>query len=720
MRATLPALLLVPAFASANLVINSYYVNPGCGGSDGSINITVAGGQPPYTYAWADGPVIEDRVGLAPGSYSLTVTDATLATEVENVTLVEELNVASENIITYAGAFECPGAQNGSFIVLVEFLPGVPPYTVELTVNSVPWSSSGTDGNGNPIYSGVATNDDVSYTITDANGCSGSDFFPVYGPLGIPPSFVDQQPACGADGGSVLIQPDNSDWLIDMTVYDDAMQVVGETYQTIDPLLLNDLVPGDYSLYVSYTWSMVNGCTPFIIPFTIGDLGPDCGTVNGSSWYDVDADCTHDGGEVPIPYSTLTIQPGDHHVITDGDGTFHYRIVNGDYTLSQDDPTLVPICPVTQPVPFTMNNDVQTIDLANGSNEPLDIVLYTAQGQARPGMTYGILAEMSNPSPQVSGPVTVTFTFDPLLSYVNASPAPASVVGNTITWDVAAFGSFGSASVGANFEVPVATPLGTPLSSTISVSNTLPESTLANNTTVENTIVVSSYDPNDKTARTSTAQSATQYFIDQDEYIDYTIRFQNTGTAEAIDVIVTDTLTGDLDMSSFEQGVASHAFSVAFKPGRVVQWTFAGINLPDSNANEAASHGSLGFRIKPVQPLLAGTMIHNTANIYFDQNPPVITEPSMLNAEFSTGEEQVQGQVQLSVYPNPVNSMLQITLPGDAVSLRIRSGDGREVMSRSGLAGVSTIDVQRLPSGVYSVEVMTAGGGVQRARFIKQ
>ncbi len=259
MRLLLLPLLLIPAFASANLVINSNGVNPSCGNSDGSINITVLGGQPPYTYAWADGPTTEDRTGLAPGSYSLTVTDATLATDVENITLVEELDVAYLNIITYAGGFECPGAQNGSFRVLVEMLSGVAPYAVDLWVNGAPWSSSGTDGNGNPIYSGVATGDEVSYTITDANGCSGSDAFTVYGPLGIPPSFVDLQPACGVEGGSVLIQPDDSDWLIDMTVFDDAMEVVGETYQSADPLQLNDLVPGDYQLFDYYTWSMVNG-----------------------------------------------------------------------------------------------------------------------------------------------------------------------------------------------------------------------------------------------------------------------------------------------------------------------------------------------------------------------------------------------------------------------------------------------------------------------------
>jgi len=720
MRSILLAILLLPVLAQANLVINSYPVNPGCGASDGSINISVSGGLPPYTFAWADGPTTEDRAGLAPGFYSLTVTDATLVTDVENVTLTETLEASSMSIVTYAGGFECPGTQNGSFRLLVEFLAGQPPYSVSVTVNGSPWSSSGTDGNGNPIYSGLATMDAISYTITDANGCTGGDFFPMYGPLGIPAALINNLPACGADLGSILIQPDGSDWLVDLDVRNDQNQSVGSTYQTIDPLQLTDLPPGDYTVFQYYTWSLLNGGCYLLNSFTIGDLGPDCGTVNGSSWYDLDADCVYDTNEVPIPYSTLTIQPGDQHVITGLDGTFSYLLANGNYTLAQDDLTLVQVCPAAQPVPFTMNTNVQTIDLANGSTEPLDIVLYAADGVARPGMNYGISATISNPTPQASGSVTVTLTFDPVLSLVSASPTPTLVAGNVITWDVAAFGSYGMADVQANFLVPIGTALGTPLASTVMVSNSLPESTLANNSTVVSAIVVNSYDPNDKTARTSSGTSNELYFIDQDEWIDYTIRFQNTGTAEAIDVVITDTLAAELDMSSFEQGAASHAFDVSFKPGRVVQWRFANINLPDSNANEAASHGLVGFRIKPHEPLSAGSVIENIANIYFDYNPPVITEPSVLVAELSTGVvEQHQGRMR--PYPNPATDRIFAPCSecGTApYSVTIQAVDGKVVLQATLTSETEGIDISTLASGAYLLRAIGTRGN-STASFIK-
>ena len=714
---TLFCLAVCPFATQAALVINSYPANPGCGASNGSISISVAGGLPPYTYAWADGPITEDRTGLAAGSYTLTVTDAAMETEVENFTLVETLPASADMYITYAGGFECPGMQNGSFIVFVESLT----YTVEVTVNGSPLPSSGTDIMGNPMFSGVATGDGVSYTITDANGCTGGDSFIVYGPLGIEPSIVDLQPACGTEGGSVRIVPDPSDWLIDLTVFDNSMQVIAEVPASAEALQLNDLAPGDYQVYVSYNWSMNNGCTPFIIPFTIADLGPDCGTISGTSWYDSDADCVYDANEVPIRFSTLTIQPGDQQVITDVDGTYQYAIVNGNYTLAQNDATLDPLCPPVMPVPFTMATNTQTIDLANGSTVPLDLVLAGSQGAARPGFNYGIWCSVSNTTPQVSGPITMVYTFDPQLTFTSANPAPASVVGNVITWELAALGSFGYTSLSASLGVPAALPLGTALSGGIIASNTLSESSTANNSATFNTIVTGSYDPNDKVAVTSSGASEDLYFIDEDEWIDYTIRFQNTGTDTAFTVVVTDTLSEVLDMASFEQGVASHPFHVAFKPGRVVLWTFEDILLPDSNVNEMASHGLVGFRIKPLEPLVPGTVIENIANIFFDYNEPVITEPSVLVAEFSTGLPELHANG-LSISPNPAKDHVVLSLADQGVIAEVRlfSVDGRMVKRHPKALGRVELDLDGLVAGTYLVAVRTNGGNWLQGHFAKE
>ncbi|MBK7103469.1 MAG: DUF11 domain-containing protein [Flavobacteriales bacterium] len=69
--------------------------------------------------------------------------------------------------------------------------------------------------------------------------------------------------------------------------------------------------------------------------------------------------------------------------------------------------------------------------------------------------------------------------------------------------------------------------------------------------------------PNDKLATTSTRASDARYFIGQDEWIDYTIRFQNTGTDTAFFVVITDTLPSNLDPSTFHPGSSSHTHTVS-------------------------------------------------------------------------------------------------------------------------------------------------------------
>jgi hypothetical protein len=114
--------------------------------------------------------------------------------------------------------------------------------------------------------------------------------------------------------------------------------------------------------------------------------------------------------------------------------------------------------------------------------------------------------------------------------------------------------------------------------------------------------------------------------------LDYTIRFQNTGTDTAYVVEVRDVLDPDLDRNSFQFLGASHAVtSLVIDAVGEITFRFENILLPDSNVNEPASHGFIRFRMRPGPNLPNGTVVSNTAAIYFDQNAPVIT-----NTTFST------------------------------------------------------------------------------------
>ena len=139
-------------------------------------------------------------------------------------------------------------------------------------------------------------------------------------------------------------------------------------------------------------------------------------------------------------------------------------------------------------------------------------------------------------------------------------------------------------------------------------------------------LVTGSYDPNDKQENYGGAMQLSD--AASGNYLTYTIRFQNTGNDTAFNIIVRDTLSGLLDSTSFEMINTSHDYKVSIINGKYITWKFNDIKLLDSTHNEPLSHGYISYRIKPKLPIGIGDVIQNSAAIYFDYNPPVITNTS--------------------------------------------------------------------------------------------
>ncbi|WP_345162878.1 DUF7619 domain-containing protein [Pontibacter saemangeumensis] len=137
--------------------------------------------------------------------------------------------------------------------------------------------------------------------------------------------------------------------------------------------------------------------------------------------------------------------------------------------------------------------------------------------------------------------------------------------------------------------------------------------------------IIDSFDPNDK-AVFPTGVTA-ENFTPTNTALQYKIRFQNTGTDVAYRVVVVDTLSEHLDISTLQLGSASHSYTYAVsgKGQPVLTWTFNNIMLPDSTANEPGSHGYIQFSIKPKEGLPEKTAVENFADIFFDYNSPVRT-----------------------------------------------------------------------------------------------
>lgn len=212
------------------------------------------------------------------------------------------------------------------------------------------------------------------------------------------------------------------------------------------------------------------------------------------------------------------------------------------------------------------------------------------------------------------------------------------------------------------------------------------------------------YDPNDKQAFPQGYRDA--HFIKANTDIEYMIRFQNTGTDTAFTVVLFDTLSALLDAATVRPGASSHAFDFDRLPGNVLRFRFDNILLPDSNVNEAASHGFVKFRIRQQKDNAPGTVILNRAGIYFDFNPVVMTNTTWhtIGENFLTVRTHTpSGLPPLQVYPNPVRDHVYFNLPDDFSTCAFVLSDalGRTVFTQTFSGNRYRFERGSLPAGMY-------------------
>ena len=693
-----------------------------CSSGNGWLQANAFGGVAPYNYSWSNGGVTATITGLTAGWYVVTITDDIGTVLVDSAEIIDQPFLDLQGAINQQGLHACPDQCNGAFNVHEEFIGHVGSLYYSVDQGGY----LGLDPNNFlPMFGPYCGGEMVTVQVSDDVGCIGNALEGIVAPLDNNPVVVSQiTGACGggANGSANIGVPDDPFVAAEVTVLDALGNFAAGPFQYGGASLAQGLAAGHYVTVRNWYGLLQSTCID-TLGFDVPDLGPDCGTVSGSVFFDHDQDCVQDANDPGMPYRILTILPGGEYAITNTGGAYDHGLLYGNFTIGQPSADIQQLCPANNPAPFTLDNlnPSAVIDFADSSLTTLDLEATLNSTPARPGFSVSYYGHVANLSGQLSGALGVTFTFDPLLTFVSATPAPSSTTAGSVTWNGL------PPSIGfdqLNFLIQLSVPpnpglIGTVLSATLDVSQPLTESTLSNNSTTFPRTITGGYDPNDKTARTSSNSSGTEYIIGTDEYIDYTIRFQNTGSDTAFTVVITDTLEASLDMGTFQQGLASHPFDVSFKPGRVVEWRFADILLPDSNTNEAASHGLVTFRIQPQLPLLPGSSIANAADIFFDFNPPVHTNDAVLVAQTGMLVSSSRTGGQMLLFPQPATDRVHVELHDSMSGSRYQllHIDGRVI--GNGQLQRDGVDVSALAMGAYILAVQGKTGW-HRARFVKE
>lgn len=217
-----------------------------------------------------------------------------------------------------------------------------------------------------------------------------------------------------------------------------------------------------------------------------------------------------------------------------------------------------------------------------------------------------------------------------------------------------------------------------------------------------NEVLRCSYDPNDKLVNPDRPDSLG---LLRDEIV-YTIRFQNTGNDYAEDVVVTDTISEFLDMSTFKLINTSHPKEFKIVTDRdnrhIINFTFDNIFLQDSTTNEPASHGFIMYTIRPKSEVEEWTEVNNTAHIYFDFNPPIVTNTTSttLVEEFPTDAALELKDLGLTIAPNPTSGKLFLDKSVDKV--KVFDLNGRLIAEHE---QTKQINLNHLSEGTYLIDL---------------
>lgn len=464
---------------------------------------------------------------------------------------------------------------------------------------------------------------------------------------------------------------------------------------------------------------------------------PSANGIVGYAFKDNNSNCIKDTGDIVINNILLKSYDINNNLLNQTyssiNGIYNFPDTSGTYTVKID----------TAGMPFTVQCDPgidSTLTLSNGNPLAIDVNFAIT---CKPGFDIGVQSvfqsgwvfpgqphelsivagDMSqwynlNCANGISGQVQVSVTGPVTYTSIAAGALSPSVVGNVFTYTIADFGTINNAQ---DFGLLFTTDTTAQVGDQICVNVTVTPSNGDNNTTNNNYQfcyqVINSYDPNLKEVYPVNVLPGYQ------DWFTYTIHFQNTGTAQAFNIRLVDTLSNNLDLETFQVINYSHHNTISLQ-NKVLTVRFPNIMLPDSTSNLEGSKGFVQYRVKPKPNLPLGTQIQNTAYIYFDYNAPIVTNTTLNEYTQSASIKEIKTNASISVYPNPGTGKFKIQIDNGQLSmdnyqLSIYNILGEKIYQSEIQNQKSEIDISQQPNGIYIVRVNGSKQSLNQ-RIIKQ
>lgn len=439
----------------------------------------------------------------------------------------------------------------------------------------------------------------------------------------------------------------------------------------------------------------------------------------GYVYEDKNKNCAYDTSDNVIPYISIKINTSPYqYATTNAYGYYSFYAIKGIYQLTQNlsnqFPPINQNCPAsnatitvsatTGGVTYCNNNFYDTVNTC----PDLEVKIHRVSN-ITPGFpsTKRITYRNRGAIP-ISG-VVLKYRFLSGLTVNYVSNPSYSLSGNVFTWNLGTLAAYSTNVISVRLNTPVTMPLGTAVVDSVWIEPTAGDCLSSNNVATYNDTCVGSWDPNDKAAYPANNIDTSV------KWIDYLVRFQNTGTAPAHDVKIEDAIDANFDKSSLRIINQSHTMNHYFNDEGKVFFEFPNIMLPDSGTDYEASQGYVSYSIRLKDRLPAGTQLKNTAHIFFDFNEAVITNTTVNTIVLKSGSAVRTniGAHEISLYPNP--SKYQATLDfttnkNEEVSYVLYDLQGKKILSKE-LGNIPSgshnqdIELDSISNGIYILNV---------------
>lgn len=457
-----------------------------------------------------------------------------------------------------------------------------------------------------------------------------------------------------------------------------------------------------------------------------------CNTLSTQYYYDANSDCIFDGGDSHISLPMLTEVDSNGiaiDTISSTSGIYYTAYGNpGDiyaFKLIGYPGSLHATCPSSGVVTDTLRSSVynftlQSIALRCDTSSNYDLSVNAVVPVTGVHDQWGNVYVSNTHCAPEDATVTVHYSRHYMVDggFIDVHPAPSSYTDSTITWNVAGLHASESAPVDLYYAIWVnpdsGLVVGYPAQTYYTIYPIAEDVDTSNNFQIKIDTVRGGCDPNEM----SVAPSG---IIPAGTQLQYTINFTNTGTDTTYNVYVMDTLSDNVDVSSFRLVMSAANMNILkYSSGghNILKFDFPAINLLDSTDHPQNCSSGLSFNINAKAGLPDGSTIFNHAGVFFDYNPVVTTntvEDIIGGGSYSLGASALK-PVSLNMYPNPAQSILHLDNIQAATSYTVTDIIGAVMLQGNLAVGYNSINIANLSDGMYFINV----NGVSVRKFVKR